>query len=61
MELTELLEDLFNVVAIVGQVPGVSKDVVDIDYHKAVEELPEHLVHEFLEDWEWPYGITRYS
>ncbi len=61
MELTELLEDLFNVVAIVGQVPGVSKDDVDIDYHKAVEELPEHLVHEFLEDWEWPYGIMRYS
>ncbi len=46
----ELLEDLRNVVAMVGQVPGVNKDVVDIDYHRAVEELPEHLVHKLLED-----------
>ncbi len=37
-------------VAMVGQVPGVDKDVVDVNYHKAVEELPEHLVHELLED-----------
>ncbi len=43
MELTELLEDLLNVVAMVGQVPGVNKDVVDIDYHKV------YIVHEFLE------------
>lgn len=50
MELTELLEDLRNVVAMVGQVPGVNQDVVNINYHKAVEELPEHLVHELLED-----------
>ncbi len=37
-------------VAMVGQVPGVDQNVVDVNYHKAVEELPEHLVHELLED-----------
>ncbi len=36
MELTELLKDLFKVVAMVDQLPGV--DVVNIDYHKEVEE-----------------------
>ncbi len=34
----------------VGQVPGINKDVIYVHYHRAVEELPEHLVHEFLED-----------
>ncbi len=43
MEMTELLKDLLNVVAMVAQVPGVDEDVVDMDYQK-------HLVHEFLED-----------
>ncbi len=50
MELAEILKDLRNVVAMVGQVPGVNKDVVDIHNHKSVEELPEHLIHELLED-----------
>ncbi len=43
VEMTELLKDLLNVVAMVAQVPGVDEDVVDMDYQK-------HLVHEFLED-----------
>ncbi len=50
MELSELLKDLLDVLAMVGQVPGVNEDVVNINYHTAMEELPEHLIHEFLED-----------
>ncbi len=50
MVLSELLKDLLDVLAMVGQVPGVNEDVVNIHNHKAMEELPEHLVHKFLED-----------
>ncbi len=50
MILSELLKDLLDVLAMVGQVPGVNEDVVNINYHTAMEELLEHLVHEFLED-----------
>lgn len=50
--LPELLEDLRYVVAMFGQVPGVYKDVINVDNHEAMQELPEHLVHEPLED-EW--------
>ncbi len=38
MELTELLKDLLKVVAMVDQLPGIDADVVNIDYHKEVEE-----------------------
>ncbi len=37
-------------VAMFGQVPGVDKDIVDVNDHKAMEKLPEHLVHKPLED-----------
>ncbi len=47
--LTELLEDLRYMVAMFGQVPGVDENVIDVDDHE-LEELPEHLVHEALED-----------
>ncbi len=47
---SEPLKDLHHVVAMFGQVPGVYKDVVDVDNHELMEELPEHLVHEALED-----------
>ncbi len=50
MVLTELLKDLLDVVAMVSQVLGVNEDVINIHYHTAMEELPEHLVHKFLED-----------
>ncbi len=46
----ELFQDLRDVVAMFGQVPGVNQDVVDVNYDKSVEELPEHFVHEPLED-----------
>ncbi len=59
MVLSELQKDLFDVLAMVGQVPGVNEDVVNINYHTAMEELPEYLVHKFLEDG-GPKGITRY-
>ncbi len=48
--ISEPLEDLRNVVAKFGQVPGVDEVVVNIHYHELMEELPEHLVHETLED-----------
>ncbi len=50
-------------VAMVGQVPGVNKDVIYVHYHRVVEELPEHLVHESFTEGalERPYGIMRYS
>ncbi len=50
MVLSELLKDLLEVLAMVGQVPGVNEDVVNINYHTTMEEFPEHLVHKFLED-----------
>ncbi len=55
---------LRNVVAMVGQVPGVNKDVIYVHYHRAVEELRNT---SFMNSWktegalERPYGITRYS
>ncbi len=61
---TEPLKDLRNVVAIVGQVPGADEYIIDVDNDEGVKELPEHLVHEFLEDGGGvgkAIGITRYS
>ncbi len=57
MVLTETLKDLLNVLAMVGQVPGVDEYIIDVDNHEGMEELPEHLVHEFLEDG-WGVGHT---
>ncbi len=50
MMLAELLEDLRNVAAMVGQVLGVKEDIIYVNDHELMEELPEHLVHESLED-----------
>ncbi len=50
MVLMEPLKDLLNVVAMGGQVPGVDEYIIDIDNYEGMEELPEYLVHEFLED-----------
>ncbi len=47
--LSEPLEDLCHVMAMFGQVPGVYEDVVNVHYNE-MEELPEHLIHEALED-----------
>ncbi len=55
MVLAEPLKDLLNVVAMVGQVPGVDEYIIDVDNHEVVEELPEHLVHKSLEDG-WGFG-----
>lgn len=61
MVLTELLKDLLNVVVMVGQVPGVDEDIIDVNDQ---EELTEH---SFINPWKMdgalarPYGITRYS
>ncbi len=48
--LAEPLKDLRYMVAMVGQVPGVDEYIIDVDNDEGVEELSEHLVHEFLED-----------
>lgn len=45
-----------------GQVLGVDHDIVDVYNEEAMEELPEHLIHESLENrggvLDNPYGIT---
>ncbi len=45
-----LAEPLKNMVVMVGQVPGVDEYIIDVENHEVVEELPEHLIHKFLED-----------
>ncbi len=50
MVFSQFLKDLLHVVAIFGLVPGVNEDIVNIDDDKLMEELPEHLIHESLED-----------
>ncbi len=55
MVLAEPLKDLLNMVAMVGQVPGVDEYIIDVDNHEGMEELPEQLVHEILEDG-WGVG-----
>lgn len=37
----EPLKDLLNVIVMVGQVPGVHQDVIDVDIHEPVKVLPE--------------------
>lgn len=49
MVFSQLLQDLLNVVAMVGQGPGVDKDVIYVHYDKAMEELTEHLIYKSLE------------
>lgn len=36
-------------IAMSSQAPGIYQDVINIHYNKAVEEVPEHLIHEVLE------------
>ncbi len=48
--LSEPLEVLRHVMAMFGQVPGVYEDVVNVHYNEMMEKLPEHLIHEALED-----------
>ncbi len=50
MVFSQLLKDLLHVVAVFGLVSGVNEDVVNIDDDELMEELPEHLIHEPLED-----------
>ncbi len=47
---TELFQDLRDVLAMFGQVPGVNQDVINVHYYKSVEKLPKPLVHKPLED-----------
>ncbi len=60
LKLTLPHEDQQNMVAMSGQVLGVYKDIVDVNDHKSMEKLPEHLVHKPLEDGQFdrPYGLT---
>ncbi len=44
----ELFQDLRDVVAMFGQVPGVNQDVIDVHYYKLVEKLPENLVRKAI-------------
>ncbi len=50
MVFSECLKDLLHVVAMFNQVPGVDEDIVDVDNDELVKKLPEHLIHESLED-----------
>ncbi len=50
MVLAEPLEDLCQVVVMVGRVLGVYENIIDIDDNEVVEELLEHLIYETLED-----------
>ncbi len=59
--LSELLEDLRHVVTMFGQVPGVYEDVIDVHANEPMEELPEHLIHNGLEDWRWVWQPKRYN
>ncbi len=44
LEFPKPLQDLRHVVATFGQVPEVYQNVVNVDYHESMEELPELLV-----------------
>ncbi len=61
MVFPEMLQDLLDVVAMFGQVLGVNQDVIDVNYDGAMKELPEHLVHEPLEDSRGVVTMTWYS
>lgn len=39
-----------HMVAVFRQIPGKYEDVINVDDGETMEELPEHLVHEALED-----------
>lgn len=49
MEFPQFMEDLFHMVVMFGQVPGVNDYVVDVDDDEMMEELLEHLFHKGLE------------
>ncbi len=40
----QALEDC-NMLTMFSQAPGVDQDIINVDNHKAVKELPEHLVY----------------
>ncbi len=61
MVFPEMLQDLLDVVVMFGQVLGVNQDVIDVKYDGAMKELPEHLVHEPLEDRWGVVTMTWYS
>ncbi len=50
MVFPDLFQDLRDVVAMFGQVPGVNQNVINVNCDDAMKELPENLVHEPLED-----------
>lgn len=45
--MTQLLEDLWNMMPMFGQVPGLHQDVINVDQHEAVNS--QNLIHESLE------------
>ncbi len=47
--LPQVLEDLRNMLAMFGLAPGVDEDIVNVDHHEPMKELPEHLMHKVLE------------
>ncbi len=59
MVFPELFQDLRDVVAMFGQVPGLNQDVIDVHYDKSVEKLPEHLVHNPLVALPDTYEVVR--
>ncbi len=67
MVLSQFMKDLLHVVAMFGQIQGVSEDVFNIDDDEPMEELPEHLIHEPFDplktdnEFASPCGIPIYS
>ncbi len=50
MVFSQFLKDLLHVAAMFSLVLGVDEDIINIDDDELMEELPEHLIHESLED-----------
>ncbi len=50
MVFSQFLKDLLHVAAMFSLVLGVDEDIINIDDEELMEELPEHLIHESLED-----------
>lgn len=45
----EFLENLRDVLAMFGLIPGVHQNVFDVDQYESMEVLPEYLIHVSLE------------
>lgn len=49
MVFSQPLQDLCDMLVMLGLVPGVDENIVDVDDDELVEEFPEQLIHVPLE------------